>query len=142
MVIFMEQKIIDRLIKLLNKANNSDEVPVSALIIKNDKIISTAYNKREKNNNVLGHAEILCINKASKKLHTWKLDDCILYVTLKPCSMCESIIKESRIKEVKYIIDKSDEKKEYNRTKTNKITNLEAETQIKNIMNNFFKRKR
>ena len=138
----MEQKIIDRLIKLLNKANNSDEVPVSALIIKNDKIISTAYNKREKNNNVLGHAEILCINKASKKLHTWKLDDCILYVTLKPCSMCESIIKESRIKEVKYIIDKSDEKKEYNRTKTNKITNLEAETQIKNIMNNFFKRKR
>ena len=138
----MEQKIIDRLIKLLNKANNSDEVPVSALIIKNDKIISTAYNKREKNNNVLGHAEILCINKASKKLHTWKLDDCILYVTLKPCSMCESIIKESRIKEVKYIIDKSDEKKEYNRTKTNKITNQEAETQIKNIMNNFFKRKR
>ena len=76
---------MNKLIKMLQKANKNDEVPVSAIITKDDKIIAATYNKREKNNDVLGHSEIICIKKASRKLHTWKLDECNMYVTLKPC---------------------------------------------------------
>lgn len=138
----MENAIIGKLVELLNKANKKNEVPVSAIIVKNNKIVSSSHNKREKNNNVLGHAEIICITKACKKLKTWKLDDCIMYVTLKPCSMCENIIREARIKEVKYIVDRYENKKKYQKTKINKINNQQAEENIKNIMNTFFKKKR
>ena len=133
---------MNKLIKMLQKANKNDEVPVSAIITKNNKIIAATYNKREKNNDVLGHSEIICIKKASKKLHTWKLDECNMYVTLKPCGMCEKIIKESRIKNVFYIIDRSIEKKEYNKTNIKKICNNILEEKIKKIMNEFFKSKR
>ena len=141
MVINMNN-IIKELIKLLNKAAKHNEVPVSAIIIKNNKIVAKTYNKREKSNNVMGHAEIKCIQRATKKLKTWKLDECTMYVTLKPCSMCEQIIKESRIKEVIYILDKPTEKKEYNKTKISKLDNKEYENKTKNIMSQFFKEKR
>ena len=142
MVINMEEKIYKQLIKLINKASKVDEVPVAAIITYENKIIAKAYNKREKNNDVLGHAEIKCIEKASKKLKTWKLDKCILFVTLKPCSMCEKIINESRIKKVIYILDKTENKKEYYKTKYVKLNDLNKENNIKKIMNNFFIKKR
>ena len=141
MVINMNN-VINELIKLLNKASKHNEVPVSAIIIKDNQIIAKTYNKREKDNNVMGHAEIKCIQQATKKLKTWKLDECTMYVTLKPCSMCEQIIKESRIKEVIYILDKPSEKKEYNKTKISKLNNKEYENKTKNIMSQFFKEKR
>ena len=141
MVINMEY-IINELIKLLNKASKHNEVPVAAIIIKNNKIIAKSYNKREKDNNVMGHAEIKCIQKTTKKLKTWKLDECIMYITLKPCSMCEQIIKEARIKEVIYILDKSTDKKEYNKTIISKLENLKYENKVKKIMSQFFKEKR
>jgi len=142
MVINMEEKIYKQLIKLINKASKVDEVPVAAIITYENKIIAKAYNKREKNNDVLGHAEIKCIEKTSKKLKTWKLDKCTLFVTLKPCSMCEKIINESRIKKVIYILDKEENKKEYYKTEYIKLNNLDKENYIKKIMNNFFIKKR
>lgn len=73
------------------------EVPVGGLIIYNNQIIATAYNKKEINNNSLDHAEIILIGEASKKLDRWRLTDCIMYITLEPCPMCAGAIIQSRI---------------------------------------------
>ena len=97
-----ENKIYSELEKLINKAIKKNEVPVAALIIENNKIIGKGYNKVEKNNNFMCHAEILAINNAIKHKKNWRLDNCILYTTLEPCPMCKEIIKKSRIKKVIY----------------------------------------
>ena len=128
--------------KLAKRASTKNEVPVSAIIVKNDKIISKAFNKREQSHNVLAHAEVIAIKKASKKLKTWRLFDCDLYVTLKPCSICENIIKQSRIRNVYYLIDKPDTKKEYNKTKFNKMNICTYEQMYELILKNFFQKKR
>lgn len=138
----MEQKIINKLIKLIDKASKQDEVPVAAILTMNNKIISTYYNRREKNNNIINHAEILCILKAAKKLKTWKLDNCTLYVTLEPCSMCKKVIQESRIKNVYYFLEKPENKKEYNNTIYTKLEDKTTVEIIKNKMQNFFINKR
>ena len=79
-----------------------NEVPVGAIIVKNDKIIARAHNLREKNKQACAHAEILAIQKACKKLEAWRLEDCDMYVTLEPCSMCASALQQARIKRVVY----------------------------------------
>lgn len=76
------------------------EVPVGALIVKDNKVIASACNEREKSNDITAHAEILTIKRASEKLKNWRLDDCELYVTLEPCPMCAWAILQSRIKTV------------------------------------------
>ena len=88
------------------KASKKLEIPVGAVVVCNNKIIAKAHNNRQNNYNVLGHAEINAIIKASKKLKDWRLDICDLYVTLYPCEMCKIIIKESRISKVYYLLDK------------------------------------
>ncbi len=75
-------------LKEAQKANDIDEVPIGAVIIKDGKVISRAHNLREKNQSATAHAEVLAINKACHKLNSWRLDGCILYVTLEPCTMC------------------------------------------------------
>ncbi len=82
------------------KSLKNNDVPVGAIIVYKDKIISRAYNKIEKSNNSLLHAEILAINSAIKKYDYKHLLDCELYVTLEPCSMCAGAIVLSRIKKV------------------------------------------
>ena len=74
------------------------EVPVGAVIVYNNKIIARGHNTRETNQSVLGHAEINAIKKASKKIGSWRLEDCDIYVTLEPCPMCSGAIIQSRIK--------------------------------------------
>ena len=113
--------ICDELIKLSKKSLRYGDVPVGAIIVKDGKIISKSYNTREKKKMVINHAEINAILKANKKLKNKFLYGCDLFVTLKPCSMCENIIKQSRINKVFYMIDKPLNKKEYNRTTINKI---------------------
>lgn len=105
----MDKKYINILGKLVNKAIKRDEVPVGAVILCKNKIIAKSYNKRNKSNNVLMHAEVDAIIKASKKLKNWRLNDCEMYVTLKPCRMCTEIIKESRIKTIYYLLDNEKE---------------------------------
>ena len=138
----MQEKYLKTLMKLAKRASTKNEVPVSAIIVKNDKIISKAFNKREQSHNVLAHAEVIAIKKASKKLKTWRLFDCDLYVTLKPCSICENIIKQSRIRNVYYLIDKPDTKKEYNKTKFSKTNICTYEQMYGLILKNFFQKKR
>jgi len=82
------------------KAAKINEVPIGAVIVMNNKIISKGYNKRECKKNALLHAEIIAIEKACKKLKSWRLSDCELYVTLEPCPMCMGAIINSRISKV------------------------------------------
>jgi tRNA(adenine34) deaminase len=84
------------------KAKEQGEIPIGAVIVYNNKIISRAYNKREKSQNATHHAEILAINKACKKLKSWRLEDCEIYVTLEPCIMCYGAIINARIKKLYY----------------------------------------
>ena len=76
------------------------EVAVGAVLVKDGKIIAEAHNKKEQNNDVTSHAEILVIRDAEQKFGNWRLDDCDLYVTLEPCPMCAWAIINSRIKNV------------------------------------------
>ena len=106
--------IIKELEKLTSKAIKNNEVPVAALLIKNNKIISKAYNNTNKSKSILDHAEIICIKKASKKIGDWRLNDCELFVTLEPCSMCKEVIKKSRISRVYYFIKQNNYETENN----------------------------
>ncbi len=138
----MNEYYYKTLIKLAIKASKNNEVPVSAIIVKNNKIISKGFNKRAKNHNVLDHAEIIAIKKASKKLKDWRLFDCDLYVTLKPCSICENIIKQSRIRNVFFLLEKPLNKKEYSKTKFQKLENNDYEHTYDIILKEFFAKKR
>src|SRR5574344_1184885 len=85
----------------IQEALKSDgEIPVGAVIVKDGKIISRAFNTREKDDDISSHAEILAIRLAEKALNNWRLDDCEMYVTLEPCPMCAWAILQARIKTV------------------------------------------
>ena len=101
----MDDKYMTIAIKEALKAYKKNEVPVGCVIVKNNKIIAKAHNLKEKKQTVTAHAELIAINKATKKLHNWRLNDCVMYVTLQPCPMCSSAIKQSRIKKIYYSLD-------------------------------------
>ena len=98
----MEQKehYMKQALKEAEKAYKKLEVPVGAVIVKDGKIIARAHNQKETRPDTTTHAEILAIQKASKKLESWRLIDCEMYVTLEPCSMCAGAMINSRIKKV------------------------------------------
>ena len=87
-------------IKEALKAKAIDEVPIGCIVVKDDKVIARSFNKREKTQDPTGHAEIKTLQKAAKKLNSWRLEDCDLYVTLEPCIMCSGAIIQSRIRRV------------------------------------------
>lgn len=103
-----KEKFMREALKEAKKAYDKLEVPVGAVIVKNGKIIAKAHNLKETKNDTTNHAEILAIQKASKKLQSWRLLDCEMYVTLEPCSMCAGALINSRIKKV--YIGATDEK--------------------------------
>ena len=84
------------------KAYDKGEIPVGAVIVKDEVIIGRGYNLKETLNDVTAHAEILAIKEASNKIGDWRLDGAEMYVTLEPCPMCAGAIIQSRIKEVVY----------------------------------------
>jgi tRNA(adenine34) deaminase len=84
------------------KAKEIHEVPIGAVIVHEDKVISSAHNLRETEQRSIAHAELLAIDKACKRLGTWRLEDATLYVTLEPCPMCAGAIVLSRVKRVVY----------------------------------------
>ena len=87
-------------LKEADKAYKELEIPVGCVIVKDGKIIARAHNQKEKKKDTTKHAEIIAIQKASKKLKAWRLEDCEIYVTLEPCSMCAGALIQSRIKKV------------------------------------------
>ena len=103
----MKKYFMKEAIKQAKKANRIGEIPVGTVIVHNDKIIARGYNKRETKQNSLMHAELIAINKACRKLKSWRLNDCEMYVTLEPCNMCMGAIIESRISKIYYGIDNS-----------------------------------
>ena len=96
----MQEKYMKEALKEALKAYNKDEVPVGAIIVKDNKIIARGHNSKEEKNNPIKHAEIIAIEKASKKLKNWRLEDCEMYITLEPCPMCAGAIINSRIKKI------------------------------------------
>lgn len=102
------EKFMKEALKEAKKAYEKEEVPIGAVIVKDNKIIARAHNLRETRKQAVAHAEILAIEKACKKLGAWRLEDCDLYVTLEPCTMCAGAIINARIK--KLYIGTMDEK--------------------------------
>lgn len=95
-----DKKFMKLAVKEALKAKEKDEVPIGAVLVLDGKVISRAYNKMEREQKAIAHAEILAIEKANKKLKSWRLDGAELYVTIEPCSMCAGAIVNARIKKV------------------------------------------
>lgn len=98
----MDKKFMKRAIELAKESALEGEVPVGAIVVRNDEIVGEGRNRRELGKNVLYHAEIEAIDSACKRLGGWRLRECELYVTLEPCPMCAGAIINSRIKSVYY----------------------------------------
>ena len=95
-----DESFMKQAVKQAKKAYDKLETPIGCVIVHEDKIIARGYNKRNMKKNTLAHAEILAINKASKVLGDWRLEDCTMYVTLAPCPMCAGAIVQARIPRV------------------------------------------
>lgn len=95
-----DESFMKQAVKQAKKAYDKLETPIGCVIVHEDKIIARGYNKRNMKKNTLAHAEILAINKASKVLGDWRLEDCMMYVTLEPCPMCAGAIVQARIPRV------------------------------------------
>ncbi len=96
----MQRKFMKSAIKQALIAKEKDEVPIGAVIVLDNKIIARAHNLMEKTQLATAHAEILAINKACKKLKSWRLDGAEMYITVEPCAMCAGAIANARIKKV------------------------------------------
>ena len=146
-----EIRFMKEAIKEAKKAELIDEVPIGCVIVKDDKVIARGHNVRETKKTPLGHAEIIAIDKASKKLGAWRLQDCDIYITLEPCIMCAGAIIQSRIRHVYYgakdpkggaiesSINVLDAK---NINHHPEITSGILEEECSNIISQYFKRKR
>ena len=149
--LIMNLKYMDLAFKEAKKAFQQNEVPIGAILVKNDEIIAKSHNNKEKKQCCLAHAELNVIKKASKKLKNWRLEDCDLYVTLDPCPMCASAIKQARIKNVFSACSNSDKgnfelistifMSDSTNNSVNFVNNL-AENESKTLLNEFFELKR
>ena len=144
----INKKFMWEALKEAKKAYDKLEVPVGAVIVKDGKIIARAHNLKETKKDTTRHAEILAIQKASKKLESWRLLDCEMYVTLEPCSMCAGAIINSRIKKI--YIGALDEKtgavgsvlnlmEDYKFNHNVEIEKGLMKTECENILKDFFK---
>jgi len=139
---YMEKAILEA-----KKAKKKSEVPIGAIIVKDNKILSKAHNLRETKQNSLYHAEIIAIYRACKKTKNFRLEDCEMYVTLEPCLMCAGAIIQSRIKKI--YIGTADEKygavfsklKAFNLASNHKVNYEKGilEQESKKIIKEFFK---
>ena len=134
---------VERIIELAKIAYDNDDIPVGAVVVRNDEIIGEGFNTRNRFKSVIGHAEIDAIENACKHIGDWRLDDCEMYVTLSPCMMCTGAIVESRIKHVYYLCDRTNVR--FNCEKHLQITKLPENKMTQKYMNllqNFFENKR
>ncbi|MBO5229557.1 MAG: nucleoside deaminase [Clostridia bacterium] len=132
----MVMDFMQEAIKQARIAERHGEVPIGCVIVKDNKIIAKGYNQRERKRNCLWHAEVVALNRACRKLKSWRLNGCEMYVTLEPCQMCMGAILNARLQKV-YVGAKS-------------TTNLNWQTPIEfqlndeaqNILVAFFRNKR
>lgn len=129
------------LIELSEQANKNDEVPVSCMILNDqNEVIGVGINSRQQDHSVIGHAEINAILQAEKNIQDWRLDSCYMLVSLKPCVMCQYIIKESRLNKVYYLLDRN--KTEEIIDTLEQIPSNEYTEKYNKILCDFFKNKR
>lgn len=132
-------------LKEAKKAIKYGDIPIGCVIVMNNKIISKAFNKKEFNNNPIKHAEIIAIEKASKKLNTWHLDECTLYTTMEPCLMCAGAILQSRISRIVYGLPNNNfgevtsNNEVFKNNKKIKIDGCICEEESKSLVQSFFK---
>ena len=132
------------------KALKANEVPIGVVIVRDGKIIAKAHNTREKSHDATAHAEILAIRKACKKLRDFRLNDCIMYVTLEPCTMCMGAVLNSRVGTLVFGASQ-DKENVLSAAEINERANLNHKTQIvsgvlaeecSSIVSAYFKSKR
>ena len=145
MKIAMEEAII---------AYDEGEIPVGAVIVKNNEIIVQAHNMKEQLNCSTKHAEIIAIEEASRKLNTWRLNDCDIYLTMEPCLMCCGALIQSRINKIYYLVKNDkfgalisieqvlNDIKSNHKIKYEKINDLELEKENIKLLKDFFEVKR
>ena len=138
-------------IKEALKASEIDEVPIGAIIVRDNKVISKGFNHRENKMMVTSHAEIEAIQKANKKLNNWRLVDCDIYVTVEPCLMCMGAIYQAHFKNVYFGAYDSkggavSSSLEFNKIKNlNHYPNIEGgilEEECSKVIKDYFKKKR
>lgn len=137
------QDIMNIAVKEAIKAKEKDDVPVGAVITCDGIVLAKAYNQKEHKQCAVKHAELIAIEKACKKLHSWHLDKCILYCTMEPCMMCCGSILQSRIKKIYYLV----KNEKFGCTELLKNSKIEViqmndKYQMKEMLNSFFKNKR
>jgi len=123
------------------------DLPIASLIVCKEKIITLKINQKEHRKSAIWHAEILCIEEASKILNSWRLNECTIYTTLEPCPMCLGAIYESRIKRLVYgasntINSSINQFKLFKYNHKLKITGGILEKECTQVVNNFFKNRR
>ncbi|MBQ2715064.1 MAG: tRNA adenosine(34) deaminase TadA [Clostridia bacterium] len=145
-----EEKFMKKALLEAKKAKDEDEVPIGAVAVLDGKIIARGHNNRERTQNALNHAEMIVIQKACKKLQSWRLDGVTLYVTIEPCPMCMGAILNARIPKLVY---GADDKKagccgtlyDLNEGKFNHVTEIEKgvlKEECAEIIRTYFEDKR
>lgn len=143
-----DNKFMKEALKEAKKAYDKEEIPVGAVIVRDDKIMARGHNIKELKKDTTKHAEIIAIQKASKKMDAWRLEGCTLYVTLEPCAMCAGALIQSRIKKV--VIGTMDKKtgacgsvlnllEDYKFNHQVEIETGIMETECREILQHFFK---
>ena len=132
-------KYMKKAIDEANIAYKEGNVPVGAVIVNRNNIVSFNHNKKNTENISVYHAEILCIIDACKKLGSWYLDNCDMYVTLEPCDMCKAAIAESRIKNVYYLVDSNYSDNLKTNINNINLNKLDDDTNYINLLSDFFK---
>ena len=146
-----DNKYMKEALKEAQKSYNKEEIPVGAVIVKDGKIIGRGHNLKETKNDTTNHAEIIAIKKASKKLNSWRLTGCTMYVTLEPCTMCAGALIQARLDKV--VIGTMDEKtgacgsvlnvvEDYKFNHRVEIEKGVMEKECKSIIQEFFKKLR
>lgn len=151
---FMQQKYIKIALEEAKKAYEKGEIPIGAVIVKNNQVISSSHNLKETLGCATRHAEIIAIEKASEVINDWRLNECEMYVTMEPCIMCCGALIQSRINKVYYILDNSKfggiggmnrilENNHNNHiVQIEKINDFTLESKYKQILKEFFSDKR
>ena len=136
----MDDKFLNEALKEARKAYKKDEIPVGCVIVYDGNIVARGHNLRESKQNSLMHAEIMAVDRACKYFNSWRLDDCVMYVTLEPCMMCMGAIIESRIKKVVYGA-KNNSEQMYVCIKDADLIHVNSK-ECSDILTDFFKNKR
>lgn len=140
----LEKRILDYLFDLARKSIVEDDFPVSAVVLDEDgTIIGEGYNCRKNSHKTTDHAEIIAIETANKCVGNWNLQNKCMVVTLEPCDMCKSVIKEARLSKVYYLVPRYSYKKQYQGTTFNYLETEDIKIdEYKEEIKNFFKNKR